>query len=144
VEAKDRLVAGVGALPDIRVQGRPDVMVVALESATKDLNIHAVGSALGKSGWHLNSLQNPAGIHIALTLANCERVDELLKDLATAVKDARESPDKGGAVALYGMSAVAPVHLLEGAAQGVMDICFKTRPERFSADVGAAAAAGAH
>lgn len=152
VEAKDQLVAGIAEIDGLRVQGRADVMVVAMESTTKDLNIHAVGSALGKSGWHLNSLQNPAGIHIALTLANCERVPELLADLRVAVQQARESPDKGGAVALYGMSAVAPAHLLEDAGAGVLDLCFKTRPSEraseTSAAVGvaaaAAAAAGAH
>merc|ERR1712139_138509 len=88
VEAKDKLAQGIAEIPDIRVQGRPDVMVVAIESTAKDINIHAVGSAIGKSGWHLSSLQNPAGIHIALTLANCERIDELLKDLRIAVQSA--------------------------------------------------------
>jgi sphinganine-1-phosphate aldolase len=130
-EAKEELVAGVDKIPGIKVQGRPDAMVVAFESTSKDLNIYAVGSALSKLGdWHLNSLQSPPGIHMALTLANCGMVPELLADMARAVEQAKTSPSKGGAVALYGMSAVAPVHLLENAACGVMDLCFKTRPTR--------------
>ena len=36
------------------------------------------------------------------------------------------------------MSAVAPVHLLEDAGAGVLDLCFKTRPSERASETSAA------
>lgn len=54
---------------DIRVLGDPRVSVVAIASADEGLNIHAVGDAMGKKGWHLSALSQPAGLHMAFTVS---------------------------------------------------------------------------
>lgn len=135
-EAKEQLVAGLQTLPPLRVQGTPDAMVVAFESTAEDVSIYAVGSQLKQlGGWCLNSLQSPAALHIALTLANCRHVDELLADLKKAVDHVKLHGSKGSAtVALYGMSASAPQHLLETCCSGVMDLMYTTRPSTTKVD----------
>jgi hypothetical protein len=46
---------------DLYVLGDPLVSVVAFGSDT--VNIYAVGDAMGKKGWHLNALADPAALH---------------------------------------------------------------------------------
>ena len=36
---------------------------------SKNLNIYAVGDAMGKRGWHLNALSSPAALHMAFTVS---------------------------------------------------------------------------
>ena len=60
------------------------------------MSIYAIGSCLSGRGWHLNSLQNPAGVHICLTPANAGRVDELLADLPLAVEEVRPGVARSG------------------------------------------------
>lgn len=57
IEAKQYLVEQMKKIAGIRLVGSPDVTVVAFRS--NDFNIYAVGDALNKRGWNLNSLQNP-------------------------------------------------------------------------------------
>ena len=52
---------------DLYVLGDPLVSVVAFGSNT--VNIYAVGDAMGKKGWHLNALADPAALHLAVTVS---------------------------------------------------------------------------
>jgi glutamate/tyrosine decarboxylase-like PLP-dependent enzyme len=66
---------------DIRVLGDPLISVVAFTTKSEDLNIYAIGDRMGKKGWHLNALANPAALHMAFTVrafASCagDIVDE--------------------------------------------------------------------
>ena len=55
---------------DLYVLGDPKISVVAFASRNPArLNIHAVGDAMGKKGWHLNGLANPAALHMAFTVS---------------------------------------------------------------------------
>jgi glutamate/tyrosine decarboxylase-like PLP-dependent enzyme len=54
---------------DIRVLGDPLISVVAFTTKSDDLNIYAVGDRMGKKGWHLNALANPAALHMAFTVS---------------------------------------------------------------------------
>lgn len=51
---------------DLYVLGDPLVSVVAFGSDS--VNIYAVGDAMGKKGWHLNALAEPAALHLAVTV----------------------------------------------------------------------------
>jgi sphinganine-1-phosphate aldolase len=56
---------------DLYVLGDPKISVVAFASRDPArLNIHAVGDAMGKKGWHLNGLANPAALHMAFTVGH--------------------------------------------------------------------------
>lgn len=55
-----------GLNSDLEVLGHPLVSVVAFNSKT--LDIYDIADAMSAKGWHLNSLQSPPAIHVAVTL----------------------------------------------------------------------------
>jgi sphinganine-1-phosphate aldolase len=104
---------------DLRVMGKPMVSVVSFSSPTID--IYAVSDGMSTKGWHLNSLQNPAAIHVAVTLPIVAVWEDLIKDLKEVVANINEQTKKdvaagvdvknkkrGNASALYGVAAVLP------------------------------------
>lgn len=104
---------------DLSIIGRPLVSVVAFTSTT--LNIYDIADAMSHKGWHLNALQDPPAMHVAVTLPIVPVVDKLMGDLADAVADEREKEaqraaagqaKKGGAkgdtAALYGVAGSLP------------------------------------
>ena len=68
---------------DIRVMGKPLVSVVAFTSDT--LDIYDIADGMNAKGWHLNALQDPPAIHVAVTLPIVAVVNELIRDLEAAV-----------------------------------------------------------
>lgn len=104
---------------DLEVVGRPLVSVVAFTSPT--LDIYNVADTMSEKGWHLNALQNPPAMHVAVTLPLVAAVDQLIADLKTAVKEVSEKErkeklegkgkgkgKKGDASALYGVAGSLP------------------------------------
>ena len=71
---------------------------------------------MSKLGWNLNALQNPASIHICITVLTTQHADQLLKDLAQCAKQARQYGTKGsgeGMTPIYGMASLLPAAPLE-------------------------------
>ncbi|KAI4271570.1 MAG: hypothetical protein LQ337_005913 [Flavoplaca oasis] len=115
---------------DLKVMGKPLVSVVAFDSPT--LNIYDIADSMSAKGWHLNALQNPPGMHVAVTLPIVKVVDKLLEDLAFVVEDEKERERvrivegkgkkgraRGDSAALYGVAGSLPdksvvVQLAEG------------------------------
>lgn len=121
---------------DLRVLGKPLVSVVAFTSDA--LDIYNIADAMSSKGWHLNALQDPAAIHVAVTLPIVPVVDELLDDLQAAVEDERERQrqlvvegkgkalKKGDAAALYGVAGALPdKSIVEELAAGFLDCLYK-------------------
>ncbi|KAJ8596595.1 PLP-dependent transferase [Rhizopogon salebrosus TDB-379] len=100
------------SIPDLYVLGSPPASVVAFASKSLELNIHEVGDAMSKRGWHLNALSGPAAVHIACTRLTLPLVDTFITDLKNSVREAKLTPSgKGTMVTLYGLgssSAVGP------------------------------------
>lgn len=90
--------------------GRPNAMIVCFGSATNNLNIYSVGDKMTKKGWSLNSLQNPACIHICCTVAHVGRDKEFVKDLQDSVSEIINNPKEkaSGNAAIYGMTSALP------------------------------------
>ncbi|KIW01283.1 uncharacterized protein PV09_07322 [Verruconis gallopava] len=114
---EDAIRSEEGLKEDLRVIGKPLVSVVAFTSSTID--IYGVADTMSSKGWHLNALQSPPGIHIAVTLPIVASVEELLKDLKESVKEVAEKElkakqegksnvHKGTASALYGVAGSLP------------------------------------
>lgn len=106
-----------GLKEDLRIIGKPLVSVVAFTSSTID--IYGVADVMSTKGWHLNALQNPPGIHVAVTLPIVASVEDMLRDLKEAVKEVTEQElkarqegksnvHKGDASALYGVAGSLP------------------------------------
>ena len=123
VGAAKKLESGIREDPalcaDLSIIGRPLVSVVAYKSDT--LNIYDIADAMSDRGWHLNALQDPPAMHVALTLPIVPVVDKLLDDLKAVVKEEKEKEIervasgkgkkgevKGGSAALYGVAGSLP------------------------------------
>lgn len=95
----------------LRIMGRPLVSVVAFSSAGS-VNIYEVGDRMSAKGWHLNGLAtDPPAIHLACTRLTVPVVDDFLRDLKAAVKEAKNRGPPGTMAQVYGLgssSAVGP------------------------------------
>jgi sphinganine-1-phosphate aldolase len=119
----------------ISVIGKPMVSVVAFRANTaqKDsfykVDIYDIADAMSAKGWHLNALQDPPAIHVAVTIPIVSAVDELLKDLEDVVEAVRGNPTekKGNAAALYGVAGALPdKSVVRELAEGFLDTLYKT------------------
>jgi glutamate/tyrosine decarboxylase-like PLP-dependent enzyme len=83
--------AAVAELADVEVVGYPVGPVLALESSTVDL--YAVADVLDDRGWYVNRNVEPHGLHMMLSPAHADVVDQLVADLRDAV--GRHGPSRG-------------------------------------------------
>jgi len=122
---------------DLRVIGRPLVSVVAFTSSSID--IYAVADGMSAKGWHLNALQTPPAVHVAVTLPIVASWELLVADLKGVVESVNERERKniaegkpargiasGSASALYGVAGSLPTKtVVEELARGFLDILYK-------------------
>lgn len=87
MEARDRLIRGIAALPQLHVQGDPTLGLISYGSETTD--IRAVGDVMEEMGWFIPRNADPAGIQFMVMPVHAQIVDRYLEDLATAVDTAR-------------------------------------------------------
>ena len=83
-ETSDRVRAGIEEIEGVEIVGNPIGPLIALRSDRVDL--YAVADVMDERGWHLNRNTDPYGLHLMLSPAHHQIVDELLADLAHAVK----------------------------------------------------------
>jgi sphinganine-1-phosphate aldolase len=122
---------------DLRVIGRPLVSVVAFTSSSID--IYAVADGMSAKGWHLNALQNPPAVHVAVTLPIVSAWEALISDLKDVVRDVDEKERKamaegkpikgiakGTASALYGVAGSLPTKtIVQELARNFLDTVYK-------------------
>jgi sphinganine-1-phosphate aldolase len=122
---------------DLEVMGRPLVSVVAFTS--KNLDVYDIADAMSAKGWHLNSLQTPPAIHVAVTLPVAKVWQKLVGDLEIVIEGEKEKERvrivegkgaKGKAVgdsaALYGVAGSLPnKSVVRDLAAGFLDTLYK-------------------
>ena len=122
---------------DLEIIGRPLVSVVAFTSKT--LDVYDIADAMSAKGWHLNSLQDPPAIHVAVTLPIVKVWEKLVKDLEDVIEGEKEKERvrivegkgaKGKAVgdsaALYGVAGSLPnKSVVVELASGFLDTLYK-------------------
>ena len=122
---------------DLSVMGKPLVSVVAFTSKT--LNVYDLADAMSAKGWHLNALQSPPAIHVAVTLPIVAAVDRLIGDIVAVVEEEKERERvrivegkgakggaKGDAAALYGVAGSLPnKSVVVQLAGGFLDTLYK-------------------
>ncbi|MCJ1288626.1 hypothetical protein MMC34_000154 [Xylographa carneopallida] len=141
VGAAKRLEAAIREHPalsaDLAVIGKPLVSVVAFTS--RSLNVYDMADAMSARGWHLNALQDPPAIHVAVTLPIVRVVDRLVADLVAVVEAEREKEQVrvaegkgkkgsagGDAAALYGVAGSLPdKSIVVQLAGGFLDTLYK-------------------
>ncbi|KAJ0162240.1 Sphingosine-1-phosphate lyase [Colletotrichum tanaceti] len=122
---------------ELEILGKPLVSVVAFTA--KNLNVYDIADGMSEKGWHLNALQNPPAIHVAVTLPITKVYEKLLADLEAVVEAEKEKERvrvvegkgaKGKAVgdsaALYGVAGSLPnKSVVVDLANGFLDLLYK-------------------
>jgi len=118
----------------ISIIGKPMVSVVAFKAIAKPkrpeyaVDIYELADALSAKGWHLNALQDPPAIHVAVTLPIVRAVDALIQDIEEVVEAHRGhvSTKKGDTAALYGVAGALPdKSIVRDLASGFIDTLYK-------------------
>ena len=111
MDATNRLLAGVRAIPGLAVIGEPKASLFSYRSTDAAVNIFAVGDEMEKNGWHIDRLQRPDALHAMVTASHDRVVDRYLADLALAVERVRAHPElaESGQAATYGMISHIPL-----------------------------------
>lgn len=124
----------IKSIPELELMGDPHASVVAWTAnrSHPEINIYAVGDNLSKRGWHVSSLQNPPGLHVAVTLLAVQAIDDLTQDLRKAVEEVKGDPEgsKGASVAVYGTTAaVSGTGIVEEVLAGYLDAVYSLRAD---------------
>lgn len=126
----------------LQILGEPSASVVAFESTDPDVDVYELADWMSSKGWHLNALQDPPGIHVAVTMpmAKAEVVGGLINDLVEAIHAEKEKADemrrsglgsqgekqRGTAGALYGVAGKIPdKSIVERLVVGFLDTLYK-------------------
>jgi glutamate/tyrosine decarboxylase-like PLP-dependent enzyme len=108
MDTGDRIRAGIGRIPELRILGRNSTFLIAIGSDVVDP--YFVNDYLTGRGWRMNGCQNPPGFHFCITLPQTRPgiAERFVQDLADGVRFAQDPPyevPKTGF--LYGMGATA-------------------------------------
>jgi len=143
VGATKKLLAHIQTSPalssELEILGSPLVSVLAFRA--RNLNVYDLADAMSAKGWHLNALQDPPAIHVAVTLPLVKVWERLASDLESVVeaerekervrlvegKSARGTAEKAGdAAALYGVAGSLPnKSVVVDLARGFLDLLYK-------------------
>lgn len=100
----------IAGIPGIRLMANVDVCIVSFTSDVFD--IFLMSDDLAKKGWHLNPLQFPSGLHIAVTLNHTKPgvADRFLSDIKSVAQVLMKNPGQKaeGKGAIYGLSQQIP------------------------------------
>lgn len=150
----DRLRDSPALAAELQVLGSPLVSVLAFR-ARGALDVYAIADGMSARGWHLNALQNPPAIHVAVTLPLVKVWERLAADLEAVVEAEREkerarlvegkkkggggvggsgsgssaeagAPAAGETAALYGVAGSLPnKRIVVDLATGFLDLLYK-------------------
>lgn len=108
-------------IPELFVLGsESQVTTMVVCFGSKDFNIYRISDLMQGKGWSLNSLQNPASIHLCVTLPVAPYAHNFVNDLKEVVGQLRQEeaehsimdgsskPTKQGTAGIYGMSGSLP------------------------------------
>jgi glutamate/tyrosine decarboxylase-like PLP-dependent enzyme len=85
--ATEALVAGLRALPGVRVLGEPEATLLAF--TCEDVDVFAVGAALARRGWVLDQQTPPPSLHCTVNAVHETVVPTFLAALQQALDEAR-------------------------------------------------------
>lgn len=122
---------------ELEVMGNPLVSVVAVTA--RNLNIYDIADAMSHKGWHLNSLQDPPAMHVAVTMPIAKVWEKLIEDLEAVIEAEREKERvrvvegkgargkaMGDSAALYGVAGSLPNKgVVVDLARGFLDTLYK-------------------
>lgn len=118
-------------IPTLRIIGNPRFSVISFTSDIVD--VYELSDKLSKAGWHLNTLQNPSALHLAVTRLSVNSIDNLCELLTKIVNemlaDPNAQPSPDGTSALYGIAgSVKTAGVADRLIVGFIDTLYKLKP----------------
>lgn len=83
MEMTDAYVAGIEAIPGLKMHAKPDLSIINFGS--DDVDIFRVAEHMAAAGWVPGLTQRPMGMHAMLSMLHAPARENYLKDLAEAV-----------------------------------------------------------
>lgn len=88
---------GIAKIPGLKLMTPTGHQFMVACFGSDELDIYSIKDAIKKKGgWELNDLQNPAAVHLTVTMPVAGRGEEFLRDLQAAVKIVRDETIKQG------------------------------------------------
>ena len=86
---KEKLIAGIEAIPGLRIHYPNDLIILLYDSIDPKLDINAVAEEMKKRGWFVGVVADPIAISFPINPIHEQSVDNYLTDLKAAVEDVR-------------------------------------------------------
>jgi glutamate/tyrosine decarboxylase-like PLP-dependent enzyme len=87
-EAAEKLVAGINAIPGLRVLGKPDMCMFSF--ASEGFNIYQLADEMTRRGWYIqpqfSTAQSPPNLHVTVNMNTVDCVEPFLAELREAVE----------------------------------------------------------
>jgi len=108
MDTTKKLMAGVNAIPKLRVLGEPHATVFAI--ASDDINVYALSDALKERGWVIEKQHMPACLHVTVSPFHATLADAFLADLAECAGEVEgiDASELSEEAVMYGMMATMP------------------------------------
>lgn len=131
IRTTQAIIKGLQHVAGIRVMGKPQAMVVAIDSGA--FHIMHLNEALHKKGWNLNVLQFPPGVHLCVTMVHTKPgvAERFVSDIEECVAVIMKNPkvQTTGRAALYGMAAAIPDRsIVQELICGFIDLVYRATP----------------
>ena len=93
-DATQKLIAGVNAIPELRVLGQPAMCMFSFKSDA--LNVYQLADEMGKRGWYIqgqfSTPLTPRNLHLSVNQGTIRNVEALLADLRECVEIVKQTP----------------------------------------------------
>ncbi|QLQ80975.1 hypothetical protein HG537_0E03300 [Torulaspora globosa] len=118
-------------LPGLKILGDPKLSVISFTSDKYD--VYELGDRLSARGWHLNALQKPPALHLAVTKPSVASIDDLVATLKELTKEleqeGKNASSTDGTSALYGVAgSVKTTGVADRLIVGFLDTLYKLKP----------------
>ena len=91
MEIKDKLIAGIEAIPGLRVHYPSDLIILLYDSVDPTVDINAVAEELRELGWFIGVVADPIAVSFPINPIHEQSVDQYLIDLRGAVEGVRST-----------------------------------------------------
>lgn len=95
LDAKNRLIAGIEAIPGLEVVRPSELCMLLYRSTDPALDLDALAERLGTRGWFVGRNMKPKAIHLALNTVHANSAEAYLEDLKASVEEVRSQALRG-------------------------------------------------
>ena len=99
LDMRDAYIAGLLAIPGMRVRGTPELAVIAF--GCDDIDMGKVATHMGERGWLPGVVRDPPSLHIMMSLHHAAAREAYVRDVAASVEAVRKDASVSATQAVY-------------------------------------------